>query len=90
METIRFFYLAPGVSYSSTKHEISGASATITRFVVELTPGVDYMIGDRWSINAEIGLLNFTSITPEGGTSSSQFTVNTNMDVLSFGLWYHF
>ncbi len=85
-----FFYLAPGVAYSSTNTDITGAKAD-TDFDIELTPGVDYMMGDSWSINAEIGLLHFNSHKNGAtDTSDSDFNVSTNMSALSFGLWYHF
>jgi opacity protein-like surface antigen len=83
-----FFYLAPGVNFGSVKNDTPNAKATTT-FTVDLTPGVDYMLGDSWSINAEIGLLKFVS-TSFDGNSNSDFTVHTNMDAISFGLWYHF
>ncbi len=82
-----FFYLAPGVSYNSHKEGDEDASTDLNVF---LTPGVNYMMGDRWSINAEIGLLNFSSSKDHGGDNVNQFTVGTDFDALSFTLWYHF
>ena len=82
-----FFYLAPGFSYGSVKEENEEAS---TALVIDLTPGVSYMMGDSWSINAEIGLLRYTSNAAHGGTAVTQFSVGTSMDALSCGLWYHF
>jgi len=83
-----FFYIAPGVRFNSLSSDVPNSQSS-TQFIVNLTPGVDYMMGDRWSINAEIGLLNFVSHS-SGGVSSSSFDVNMNMDALSFALWYHF
>jgi outer membrane protein W len=83
-----FFYLAPYVSFASSDSGVQGEEST-THFNVGLTPGFDYMMGDRWSINAEIGLLNFTS-TSHAGASSSDFSLGLTMSTISLGLWYHF
>ncbi len=82
-----FFYLAPGLSYNRDKE---GDEDPNTDFSVFLTPGVQYMMGDRWSINAEIGLLNYTSSKVHGGDAVNQFSVGTDFDALAFTLWYHF
>ena len=86
-----FFYLAPGVLFQSASSDVTGSESETT-ITIALTPGVNYMLGDRWSINAEIGLLEFVS-TSQGDVSDSHFAVSTQMfpeNGLTFGLWYHF
>lgn len=83
-----YFYIAPGVGYATSKTDNGTTEFTINTLNVSLSPGISYMLSDKWSINAEMGLLDYTSLG--GDADDSQFSVNTNMSSLSFGLWYHF
>jgi opacity protein-like surface antigen len=85
-----YFYLAPGVEYLSSKLEFGGTDATTSILGISLSPGISYMLADKWSVNAELGLIDFTSTSPEVGDSETDFSVNMNMSSLTFGLWYHF
>lgn len=84
-----YFYLAPGVGYGSAKVDNGTTDFTVSTLNISLTPGISYMLSDKWSINAEMGLIDFTSF---GGDSDAdaEFSINTTMSALSFGLWYHF
>ncbi|MBK8956318.1 MAG: outer membrane beta-barrel protein [Saprospiraceae bacterium] len=84
-----YYYLAPGAAFSSKIVTDAGVFDG-SQIEVRLTPGVSYMLADKWSISAALGFLNFTSISPDQGDSDSEFTINTNMSDISFGLWYHF
>ncbi|MBK9108937.1 MAG: porin family protein [Saprospiraceae bacterium] len=85
-----YFYLAPGVGYGTAKVDDGTTDFSVNTLNVTLSPGISYMLSDKWSINAEMGLLDYTSVSADGADTDSQFSVNTNMSSLSFGLWYHF
>lgn len=83
-----YFYIAPGVAYGTSKVDDGTFEFKVNTLNISLSPGISYMLSDKWSINAEMGLLDYTSLG--GDADDSQFSINTNMSSLSFGLWYHF
>ena len=85
-----YFYLAPGVDYASLKADNGTNDVKTNTFNVSLSPGISYMLADKWSINAEMGLLNYNSTKVGDFDAATQFDVDMNMSSLSFGLWYHF
>ncbi|MCC6816308.1 MAG: porin family protein [Saprospiraceae bacterium] len=82
-----YFYLAPGVAFLSDK---DFNEEKTTHLTIELTPGISYNFTEKWSVNAEMGLLNYTSSKHEDNDPVNQFSVGLNMTSLNFGLWYHF
>jgi opacity protein-like surface antigen len=86
-----FLYVAPGFAFGSTTHEITPTTeAKVSSFDVGLGLGVQYMIADSWSINAEFGRLGYNSVKPEGGESFGTFGLDLSMSTIGFGIWYHF
>ena len=84
-----YFYLAPGVGYGTAKVDDGTTDFSVNTLNISLTPGISNMLSDKWSINAEMGLIDFTSVSGDV-ESDSEFSINTTMSALSFGLWYHF
>ena len=65
-------------------------------FGAEISPGVQFWMNKRWSINAELGLLGYSThndkeddVTPED-FKSNEFYFGIDMNSISFSLNYHF
>lgn len=85
-----FVYLAPGIGFSSNKTETGGNDAKWTQLDLGISPGVSFMLADKWSINAYFGGLGYSSQKPDGGDAANSFGLNLDMSNIGFGLWYHF
>ncbi len=85
-----YVYLAPGIGFNSYKTDDSGTETKWTQLDIGISPGVSYMLADKWSINAYFGGLGYSSQKPDGGDAVNAFGLSLDMSSLGFGLWYHF
>ena len=88
-------YGAFEISIGSGKSEYDGEDAgKFSTLGVGIAPGIQYWMHDNWSVNAEWGILGYSSRTdkPEGGDDfkSSGFSAGLDLSAISFGLNFHF
>lgn len=63
----------------------------ISTFGIGIAPGIQYLFSDRWSINADIGILSYDSENDKDSEVKTN-TLNFGLDFtsLNLGLNYHF
>jgi len=65
-------------------------------FSLGIAPGIQYWFGNKWSINAQWGALQYSTRTdkdqaPDGSDEkTNNFTIGLDLSSMNFGLNYHF
>ncbi len=86
-----YLYLAPGVSFTSSKDDIDEPTETTTTDLnIGISPGIQYKFANKWSFVTEFGDLSYNSSKVKDGPEASGFGLNLLMSTLNFGLQYHF
>lgn len=77
-----------GFNYSSSNNKL--AKLRTNGFNFEFSPGMNYFLSHRFSIQAQIGKVSFNSskLDVQGAKSSSLFDIDLNLSAISFGLNY--
>ncbi|SMG40560.1 hypothetical protein [Sphingobacterium psychroaquaticum] len=64
-----------------------------TGYGIQLSPGIDYFLSSKFSIEASFGLAGWTAVKPKDGETSNDFNIGINsgfQNGLKFGLKYIF
>lgn len=87
-----------GVSFGGNEVEVDDVKFSTLN--VGVGPGFQYWFNDNWSVNAQMGLLGYTSRNDKDGTidengdtadlKSTQFDLNLNFSRVNFAFNFHF
>lgn len=84
------FSLLAGLGISYNKADLMGTD--VNTFGVALAPGFNYFISKNFAVNANIGVLGYTSqkMDVDGAEATNTFALGLNGSNLNFGLTYKF
>lgn len=84
------FSLLAGLGVSYNKADVAGVD--LNTFGVALAPGFNYFISKNFAVNANIGVLGYTSqkFDVDGAEATNTFALGLNGSNLNFGLTYKF
>jgi outer membrane protein len=86
------FSLYGQISFDYIRSENSASDAAFNNFAFGLGGGLNYFVSKRFSLEANLGLLNYMTIAPntEGSESRKLFDLGVNFSNIGIGLNYKF
>lgn len=77
-----------GVDYLSMENDLTNTNAD--GFGVALAPGISYFLSNHFALEATFGILEYQSVSPDGGESTDAFNFGVDSDNIKLGIVYKF
>lgn len=66
------------------------ADSSLDGIGVALAPGISYFVSDHFALEATVGLLGYSSVSPDGGESTDALDFGVNTNDIKLGVVYKF